>query len=155
MRCSRPLRALAALHARLVATVRAELASNASPGKLALASSVGAFIGSTPLFGLHALIALAVATVLRLNRVLALASTQVSLPIFAPFLVFTERQVGGRFRTGAWPDTALPSIAHAEAIDWAGTLFVDTLIGSVIVGGSIAVVVGAATWFAAQRLRAR
>ena len=56
-----------------------------SPSKQAIAVGVGVFIGCIPIFGIHLVLVLFVATVLRLSRMRMYASTWISNPLFAPF----------------------------------------------------------------------
>ncbi len=56
------------------------------PSRLAMGMAVGVFIGLTPLYGLHTLIALAVAFVFRLNKVATITGAWLNLPWFAPFV---------------------------------------------------------------------
>lgn len=69
---------------------------------LALMIGVGVFLGATPLWGLHAVLALYIALRWRLNLVVALLATNVSFPTFAPTLVFAELQFGHLLRCGDW-----------------------------------------------------
>jgi uncharacterized protein (DUF2062 family) len=56
------------------------------PSHLALSMAVGVFIGLTPLYGLHTLIALAAAYVFRLNKAATITGAWLNLPWFAPFI---------------------------------------------------------------------
>ncbi len=75
---------------------------HATPSQLAVATGVGVFVGSSPLFGLHALLGLALAVRLRLNKLAVFLGTNVSNPVSGPFVVFANIQVGCRLVTGRW-----------------------------------------------------
>ena len=64
------------------------LGSNDSPKKKALSIALGIFIGITPLWGLHTILVLGLAVILNLNKAIAFAFSNVSLPPFIPFIVF-------------------------------------------------------------------
>jgi hypothetical protein len=113
-----------------------------------LAVGVGAFVGCTPLLGLHAGVALVAATVFRLNRLWAVAGSRVSfVPLFA-LISFTEIQAAHRLRTGAW---APLSVHEALARGW--ELAMDWVLGCVLVGGFVAVLLGLIAYAAALRWR--
>jgi hypothetical protein len=57
-----------------------------APSRLAMGMAVGVFIGMTPLYGLHTLLALIAAFVFRLNKVATITGAWLNLPWFAPFI---------------------------------------------------------------------
>jgi|TARA_R110002111_G_scaffold163455_2_gene229644 glycosyltransferase involved in cell wall biosynthesis len=63
------------------------IGSNDSPQKKALSIALGIFIGITPLWGFHTIIVLSLALILNLNKAIAFAFSNVSLPPFIPFIV--------------------------------------------------------------------
>src|SRR5262249_61885559 len=72
------------------------------PSRLAAGMATGVFIGVTPFYGLHTLIALGAAYVFRLNKAATITGAWLNLPWFAPFvygfcLTFCEAGL-----TGAW-----------------------------------------------------
>jgi uncharacterized protein (DUF2062 family) len=78
------------LRARLTAVLRLEDA----PWKIALGLAVGVFISCTPFYGLHTLMAILTAVVLRLNKVSTITGAWLNLPWFAPFLYGFSLKVG-------------------------------------------------------------
>ncbi|TYB75282.1 DUF2062 domain-containing protein [Bizionia algoritergicola] len=70
------------------------LGSNDSPKKKALSVALGVFIGFSPLWGFHTLIVLALAVFLKLNKTIAFAFSNVSLPPFIPFIIFASLELG-------------------------------------------------------------
>ena len=134
------------------------------PSRLAASMAVGVFIGITPFYGLHTLLALAAALVLRLNKVATVTGAWINLPWFAPFvygfcLRLGEAILGGDFSTFSWASvTALAEGAraylHASPRESAGDLwrlvwdmlFVASkplFVGTLVVG----VVAGVVTYF--------
>ncbi len=65
-----------------------------SPRKLALAVSIGVFFGASPFIGLHTILALLFAFLLRLNKPAILLGTLVFNPLSAPFLIFFSLEIG-------------------------------------------------------------
>ena len=56
------------------------------PSRLAAGMATGVFIGVTPFYGLHTLLALVVAYVFRLNKAATITGAWLNLPWFAPFV---------------------------------------------------------------------
>lgn len=72
------------------------LGSRDSTLKKSLSVALGTFIGISPLWGVHTILSIVLAAVLRLNKVISFVFSNVSLPIFIPFIVF------GSLKTGGW-----------------------------------------------------
>lgn len=70
------------------------LGSNDSPKKKALSIALGVFIGLSPFWGFHTFLILFLAVTFRLNKILAFASSNVSLPPFIPFVVLAGLKTG-------------------------------------------------------------
>lgn len=70
------------------------LKSEDSPKKKALSIALGLFIGLSPFWGLHTLIVLGLAFFFRLNKAIAFAFSNISLPPFIPFVLYFSVQVG-------------------------------------------------------------
>lgn len=75
------------------------LESSGSNRSKALSIALGTFIGLTPLFGLHTLLTISLAVLLKLNKILAFAFSNLSIPPFIPFIIFISLSIGG-FITG-------------------------------------------------------
>ena len=67
---------------------------SASPHAVARGFSIGAFFAFSPLVGLHALMALAVAAILRGNLVAAVLGTALCNPLTLPFILGIEYEAG-------------------------------------------------------------
>ena len=70
------------------------IGNNDSPQKKAVSIALGIFIGITPLWGFHTIIVLFLAVILKLNKAIAFAFSNVSLPPFIPFIVLTSFILG-------------------------------------------------------------
>ncbi len=136
----------ARVHAAFMDMARAHSSTN----RLAVAAGVGVMVGSSPFFGFHAPIGIALGKLLRLNQVAILLGEQISLPFIAPFLVFASVQTGHVLLAGEWL-----SLAGAElTVEQAGEFLLAWWIGSLIVGAVLAVVLGLVTRAVLLRLRA-
>jgi uncharacterized protein (DUF2062 family) len=144
--------------------VTAVLHLDESPSRLAASIAVGVFIGITPFFFLHTLLAVIVALVFRLNVVATITGAWMNLPWFAPFVYAFCLELGGAVLSGnvglAWSfgelAVAASALLQASARQHAGNLvqmFWNALfaaskplfVGTTIVG----TVAGVATYFAA------
>lgn len=72
------------------------LGSKDSPRKKAFSIALGIFVGLSPFWGLHTLLVLGTALLLKLNKPIAFAFSNISLPPFIPFILYASIQ------TGAW-----------------------------------------------------
>ncbi len=146
--------------------VTAVLHLDEEPSRLARGLAIGVFIGFTPFYGLHTLLALAAAFVFRLNKVATITGAWINLPWFAPFvygfsLKLGEAVLSGDFGRFSWAGlSGLPEAAsaylRASPREHAGELwqvlwdmlFVASkplFVGTTLVG----VVLGIATYFVA------
>lgn len=75
--------------------IRQLLEEHHKPRQIAIGVAIGVFIGFSPLFGFHTLIAILVSLIVhKANRLAILAGTQVSLPFFAPAIYWAEYKIG-------------------------------------------------------------
>jgi uncharacterized protein (DUF2062 family) len=99
------------------------------PSRLAAGMAVGVFIGLTPFYGLHTLLALVAAYVLRLNKAATITGAWLNLPWFAPFVYAFCFRLGEAVLTGDWSSFSLASIQgfasylRASPRETAGTLY--------------------------------
>ncbi len=70
------------------------LGSKDSPRKKALSIALGFFIGLSPFWGLHTLLVLGLAFLFKLNKPIAFAFSNISLPPFIPFVLYLSVQTG-------------------------------------------------------------
>ncbi len=69
--------------------------SNESATVLALSVAVGISFGLSPIWGFQMIAAIAVAVFFRLNKILVIAFSNISLPPFIPFIIYASMRVGG------------------------------------------------------------
>jgi len=70
------------------------LGSNDSSSKKALSISLGVFIGLSPFWGFHTITVIFSAIFLKLNKAIAFAFSNVSLPPFIPFILYASFKLG-------------------------------------------------------------
>jgi glycosyltransferase involved in cell wall biosynthesis len=76
--------------------VREQLkAHNQSPFKVSAALGFGVFMGIVPIWGFQMITAAFVAHFLRLNKILVLAASNISIPPMIPFIVYFSYKTGG------------------------------------------------------------
>jgi len=73
------------------------LHSDDSFTKKSLSIALGVFIGIAPFWGFQTVIVLFLAALLRLNKVIAFAGSNVSLPPFIPFIIYASLKIGEWF----------------------------------------------------------
>ena len=136
---------------RLRTLWRLATTERATPWQVALATGLGAFVGSTPVIGLHGWIAVGLATAMRLNRLYAFLGSRVSSPFVLPFLVIAEIQLAHRARCGAFI-----ALTRADVLAHARGMLLDWCIGTIPVGLAVGALVGAFGYIVtSMRLRAR
>ncbi len=145
------------------------LRRHVTAGRLGLAVGAGVFIGLTPFFGFHLLMALAAAWVFRLNVTATVLATQVTNPLFAPAVIAASAWVGSLL--GGMADApagaaaggvlagAGPAGAAAPAAAWYDPtrpgFYAAWLRGGLVLGGALGLLAGVATWGAAAWARRR
>ncbi len=66
-----------------------------SPSRAASAVALGVFFGIAPFWGFQLVLALLAASLLRLNRLIAGAATNISVPPLIPLIVYASAALGG------------------------------------------------------------
>ena len=118
-----------------------------SRGRQSAAIGLGLFIGCTPLYGAHFWICLAAGWLLGLNRLKLYLAANISNPLVAPFLVFSEIQAGSLLRRGGFYPLTVDALRGLDPWGFAA----DLLLGSVVVGGLLGTAAAFGTWAALGR----
>jgi uncharacterized protein (DUF2062 family) len=118
----------------------------ATPREIGWAVAVGVFVGCTPAIGMHGGIAVASATILRLNRLWAFIGSRTSAFFILPLITYAEVEVAHHLRTGAWV-----TLDREHVLDQAKELLLDWFIGTVPVGGALAATIGFIAYVLARR----
>lgn len=115
-----------------------------STAQIAMAVGLGVLIGTTPFFGFHAPIAIALALLFRLNVIAIFLGTQISIPPLAPLLAFSSIKLGSFILGSKPPETFEFQTAKLFFIDW--------LVGSLFLGTALGVLAGSGTYLIHRRL---
>ena len=133
--------------------IRQLLLEHNEPKDIALGVAIGVFIGCSPWYGFHTLLAILVAFVMhKPNRLAIIAGTQISLPFLAPLIYWAEYKIGKflLFCDLLIPQSSQDKLGEASHIEL-GLLSV--LVGSVVLGLVCALLAYFATVAAAARIR--
>jgi uncharacterized protein (DUF2062 family) len=114
------------------------------PFHAAAAVFLGIFIGIMPIYGFHALLAVGVSLLFRLNKPLTVAGTFVSNPLMQPLIVFSSVELGCFLHNGSFQRLTPSALATAPAHLSKEQLLI-WLIGSVALGIILGAVGAAAT----------
>jgi len=125
-----------------VKSIRTMLTENATPHKIAIAGAIGVFLGSLPLIACHIIIIIMVTSFLRLNKVVALTSSQLCMPPFMPAICI---ETGYFMRNWSFlTEISVETIGY-QAFD----RLYEWLIGSLIVGPVAGIITGLILFFMA------
>lgn len=139
---------------RFRAWLRKELAAHLDPKRIFWALFLGIFVGVTPLWGLHVLLCVFLARVLKLNQALMLFAVGVSNPIMGPPILALDAALGSAVLGRGF---VLPTIDFAgdlrPILALGGQLAVDLFVGSLILGPLLGVLGGGLGVLLARRWR--
>ncbi len=130
-----------------VRSLRVLMKGDASPGRLAAAVALGVFVGALPIIGFHTVAILFSAGFMRLNRIAAVAASQLCMPPLVPALCIEAGYFmrHGRFLTEVSLQT-LGYQALERIYEWLiGSLLVGPILG-LAVGGVVFVMAFMITW---------
>ena len=151
-----PRRALLGL-SRLRAWAMEILRAHLTPRSVGTAVALGVFVGVMPIYGLHFVACVLIARRLKLNQAVLYGAANISNPVFAPFLVAAEIHLGSLIRARA--DRAEEATGLQgnlwDMLSQAPDLFLDCLVGSVVIGALLGPVLGLAAAWALGWWRAR
>lgn len=128
-------------------SLRILLSDDATPMGLGLACALGMFLGTLPLIALHSIAILFASGWLRLNKIAALAASQLCMPPLVPALCV---ETGYFLRNGEFlTEISLRTLGY-EALDrlW------EWVLGSLLLAPALAVFVGAVVYAMALGVRA-
>jgi len=124
--------------------------SNDSNAKLAFSVALGAFFGIMPIWGLQMLAAMGMASLLRLNKFIALAVSNISIPPLIPFIIFISYLAGG-WTLGTNSTTFY--YTNEFKMDWIKHNLFQYLVGSLVFGAVFAIVMGSLTYLLLEIFR--
>ena len=68
---------------------------NENPAKISAGIGFGVFMGIAPIWGFQMIVAVTLAHFLKLNKIIVLAFSNISLPPLIPFIIYLSYAVGG------------------------------------------------------------
>jgi len=100
-----------------------------TPHEISLGVAVGIFVAFIPLFGSHTITAIALASLLRVNTLIVLLSTQISNPLTFPFQLFVSAEVGSLILHGKFLE-----IKISRDISYLHHYILPIIMGSLVLG---------------------
>lgn len=99
---------------------------------------LGTVIGVLPVYGLHLLLCIGLAKLLRLSALKAYLAAHVNNPLTAPFLFYLSLGTGSLLTTGNWPSIRIEALKAAGVLKLSGDLLLGSLAVGLTLGGALA-----------------
>ena len=128
---------------------------NNTPPEIALGVALGVFIGVLPLYGLHTILVVVAAILVRpANKIAIFLGTNISLPPTVPLITWTGYEIGRFFYSGKYQPL---SWDFFKTITWDKifTHYQPLFVGSVILGIVCASVAYLLTFFIVRGIKSR
>lgn len=122
------------------------LHSEDSALKKSLSVALGTFIGLSPLWGFHTVSVLFLAIALRLNKLIAFAFSNISLPPLIPFIIYASLKTGG-FILGKPEPEPFEWDTFSSYQNFLSQGLAEYLTGSLVLGISCSTVFGITSYF--------
>lgn len=100
-----------------------------SPSKIAFGIALGNFIAFIPIIGVHTVIALGLAYIMRLNPLIVFLGTQISNPLSFPFQLFISAEAGSLILKGRFVE-----IKFSRNLNYLDHYIMPILVGSLVLG---------------------
>lgn len=118
------------------------LESEGSNRVKAFSIALGTFIGLSPFWGFQTMIVISLAVIFKLNKILAFAFSNISIPPFIPFIVGISLAIGGFFMGG---ETSF--FITEFNLEMIKNHLLQYLIGSFILASSVSFIFGVVSYF--------
>ncbi len=118
----------------------------AGAGREATAVGLGVFIGCLPFYGFHLLLCWVTGWLFGLNRLKIYIAANISNPLIAPVLIFTELQVGAWLRRGAFHPLTLETARTTDL----SVFGLDILTGSLTLGATLGAALALVTYLSVR-----
>ncbi|NQV03812.1 MAG: DUF2062 domain-containing protein [Bacteroidia bacterium] len=126
--------------------------SQDSNAKLAWSVALGIFIGVSPFWGWQMIVAVSLAHFFRLNKFVALVSSNISIPPFIPIILFCSYVAGG-IVLGV--DISNMEYSSGITFQWIKENLIQYILGSFVFGGVLAPTAGLTTYILLLLFRKR
>jgi len=117
--------------------------SNDSNLKISVSVAIGVFIGIIPVWGFQMLVAFGVAFYLKLNRFVAVAASNISIPPMLPFILYLSYITGGLI---VGYDRHTIHYSSGITLSWLQSNLIQYLVGSMVFGMVAGIALGAVIW---------
>lgn len=130
---------------------------NSEPERLAASVFWGIFLGILPLYGIQTVICYAASRALRLNFLTVFAVSNVSNPLFVPFIMAGGIAIGEFVRFGrvAMPDLDRAQAMQGDLFGEVGDVVVSLLVGDFILGVLVGLICAGAAFKLASWRKAK
>jgi glycosyltransferase involved in cell wall biosynthesis len=123
---------------------RTQITQNKEPNiKITFAVMLGLFMGVAPVWGYQMIIAFALAHILKLNKVIVLVTSNISIPPMIPIIIFASFKTGGFFVEANKLNLRYSS---GLSLDLIKDNFIQYIVGSLVFGVILAIVFGIITY---------
>jgi uncharacterized protein (DUF2062 family) len=136
---------------KIVDSIRSFVWSDLPPWKMGLSAAIGAFIAATPTIGLQTVLVLAIVSLLRGNRGVALVASGIANPWTTALIYYADFKAGALF-TG---DPTWEGLPGGFTLGSLGGVFIQVLAGSLLVGAGLSLVAGATATLLCRLARSR
>lgn len=110
--------------------------------KKAASIALGIFMGIAPVWGWQMALALALAIIFRLNKVITLVASNISIPPLIPFIIFASYLTGGFVLNNHHP----VNFDSGITLEFVKQNFFQYLLGSIIFGAAMGILTGLIAW---------
>ena len=126
-----------------------------SPHEIALGAGIGAFISVLPVYGLHTVLVILAAIIVRpANKIAILLGTNLSLPPTVPFITWAGYELGRFILKGNFPPLSWEFFKHLT-FQKIVSLYWPLFLGSLVLGVICAIVVYGVTFFVVKKVKER
>jgi uncharacterized protein (DUF2062 family) len=115
--------------------------SNDSPKVKSTSIALGVFIGIIPIWGFQTITVIFLAITFRLNKLLAFAASNISIPPMIPLIVIASLKIGGLFMNNDVPKEEVSAVVNF------GSHLFEYLVGSFILATVSAVLIWFVSYF--------
>jgi len=133
--------------------IRSLLTLDSHPGHISMGFAVGVFISFTPLFGLHSILAIVAAFLLRINKVTCLTGSWVNTPLTVVPVLMASYQLGESILGHQPEKIILKDLNWSYGLELLESHGAPILIGSSIIGFVAALVSYAVLYYLIVRFR--
>jgi uncharacterized protein (DUF2062 family) len=124
--------------------------SNESNMRIAVSVAIGIFTSIIPIWGFQTLLAILLAFILRLNKIITIAVSNISQPPVTPIIIFVSYLLGGLFLNN---DHVMYHYSTQIDFGFISRHFYQYIIGSVILAAILAPLLGIITFIFLNKFR--